>query len=95
MPRNNIESQPNSEPEENKKVIRIGEKEFKRGDFVNYDNGDGIEKDWTLMSFDGKEVKIFKLIGVTEEHSTLKALPLNNRYIEKIVPIDEFISENQ
>ena len=86
MPRS-IESQPT--PEENEEIIRIGDREYKKGDLVNFNNGDGVEKDWSLIGFNDKEVKISKVIG--EKESPSGKYNRNARFIDKTVNMDEFI----
>jgi hypothetical protein len=87
MPRNR-ESFPNSEPEREERFLLVGEKELRIGDKVCYDNGDGLEKDWILLYFDDKEVRIFKRVGNQTEDFILLG---NNKHIQKSLPLNDFV----
>ena len=83
-----IESQLN--PEDNKTFI-IGEKQYRQFDYVNYDNGDGIEKNWQLGGFDGEQVRLFKGYG-GEQDKNIKDTYLDlGKFIQKTISVDKFI----
>jgi|GEM_PF-5154546 hypothetical protein len=88
----NIESQPS--PESDGKTLVIGEKEYKKGDSVNFDNGDGIEKDWFLDDFYGKEVKILKFTGGRDINPSENIYDRGVKIMKKTVPVEQFIKEN-
>ncbi len=78
-----------------KNVLRIGELEFRAGDTVNFDNGDGIEKDWKLLNFTESEVTVCKAIGRGLKDIKHTMYDGDMTMLTKVVRIDTFTLQNK